>query len=96
MQKIYELLYYYLIERCLKSDQYIYSEGVSVSIINFMKCIEHYFRIHTDSNGEEKELLHLEKVISKLTCLVKFMEVSCSVNVHETMSADRRLLNQNV
>lgn len=35
-------------------DDYIYSEGVSVSMINLMMLLHEYFEKHPDNCGEER------------------------------------------
>jgi len=53
-------------------DDYIYSEGVSVSIVNLLNYLREYIEQHPDNNGEERELLYLQRVVGRLGNLVKY------------------------
>ena len=41
---------------------------------------------HPDNNGEERELLYLQRVVGKLSNLVKFMEIGSSICIYESLN----------
>jgi hypothetical protein len=51
-----------------------------------MTYLQEYLDRHPDNNGEERELLYLERIITKLANLVKFEEISCSVCIYESLN----------
>lgn len=77
------MLEYYLFDKCLRKDRYIYSEGLSVSIINMVSRIHRYLQSHQDNNGEEKELIFLQKNTIKLMNCIQYVLTSCAFGVME-------------
>ena len=52
IRKLHNLLQYYLVDRCLLKDDYIFGEGVSVCVVNLMGEVEDYLLAHPDNNGD--------------------------------------------
>jgi hypothetical protein len=62
-------------------DRYIYSEGLSVTIINMVSRFHRYLEEHPDNNGEEKELIYLQKISIKLMNCIHYVLTSCAFGV---------------
>lgn len=88
-----DILEYYLFviysfdiqDKCLRKDRYIYSEGLSVTIINMVATINKYIGQHQDNNGEEKELIYLQKVLIRLMNSIHYVLTSCAFGIIEAI-----------
>jgi hypothetical protein len=77
-------------ERCVVRDDYIYSEGVSVSMVNLMALLRHYIEKHPDNCGDERELLQFQRMVRKLNDLVRFAEISCTICIKQSLDQTER------
>lgn len=50
--------------------------------MNLMAEVGRYLQGHGDNVGEEIELLHLEKIVAKLSSRIRFAQLSCAIYYH--------------
>ena len=71
----------------MRSDRYIYSEGLSVTIINLLGRVTQYIYRHNDNNGDEKELICLQKVAMRIMNCIQYCLTSCAFGVIEAINS---------
>jgi hypothetical protein len=60
----------------LKHDQFIFLEGLAVEVASLLAAVKSYLAQREDNLGTEWEILWVEKVICRLTGLVKILMVN--------------------
>jgi hypothetical protein len=60
----------------LKHDQFIFLEGLAVEVASLLAAVKAYLAQREDNLGNEWEILWVEKVICRLTGLVKILMVN--------------------
>lgn len=56
-----------------------------MTIINLVSRINKYILDHPDNNGEEKELIYLQKITIKLMNCIHYVLTSCAFGVIEAI-----------